>query len=68
MPQQMNHSTVARILGRPDEEAQLARACVRMSAQQDLSQDEVCEQLSPLENLALDADTKVLTSADLHCY
>lgn len=62
VPEQMNHSTVARMLGRPDEEVQLARARANMPAQQDIAQDEISEQLSPLENLALDADTRVRSS------
>eukprot|EP00892_Ulva_mutabilis_P008651 jgi/Ulvmu1/6158/UM028_0014.1 len=59
LPERLNHSTVARILGRPDEEAQQARARAETSAQHDLAQDEISEQLSPLENYALAADTRL---------
>lgn len=58
-PERINHSVVARMLGRPDAKAHLAQAHAQVSPQQSPAHDEVSEQLSPLENLALDADTKV---------
>lgn len=58
----ISHSVVARMLGRPDTEAQLAQARAQVPLQQSPAHDEVSEQLSPLENLALDADTKVWQS------
>lgn len=59
LPERLTHSHVARILGQPDKESRLSKVRESKPRQQKIWGDEVSEQLSPLENLALDADTKV---------